>query len=131
MTHLTSKVFVDANILLEIIHERQQFDMAIDFLRTHAGRIAISPLTVHLVMYFGRSVASVQSLKQLLSDFVTLPLADAEVQWAFNNGRDHDFEDALQLACAVHGDCTQFVTFDHKLAQRYQTLPNISVRLLE
>lgn len=121
---LTDKIFIDANVLVEIIHERKHFAAAIDYVRQHAGQLAISPLTVHLVMYFGLKIASQQSLEQLLSDYTILPLSSNEVDWAFRNIRDHDFEDALQIGCAVSGDCSQFVTLDRGLVRRYSTLSN-------
>lgn len=125
-----AKIFIDANILVEIIHGRQRFDDAVKFVRRHAGTLAISPLTAHLVMYFGRKIADQTSLEQLLSDYTILPMSQDEVNWAFSHIRDDDFEDALQLACAIHGGCDLFVTLDEQLAQRYRTLPDIKIKLL-
>ncbi len=128
---MSAKIFIDTNILLEIVHERDRFDEAIAFVRKHAGNVAISSLTVHLVMYFGRKVASRESLQQLLSDYEVLPLTQSEIDWAFTNIRDNDFEDALQLATAIHGGCDIFVTLDASLSRRYKTLPSIDVQGLK
>lgn len=130
MANDNTKIFVDANILLEIVHERTRFDDMVAYIRNHSGRMTISPLTVHLVMHFGRQIASRQALRQLLSEFAVLPMTATETNWAFDNICDNDFEDALQLACAINGECDTFATLDARLAKRYAALPQLTIQLL-
>lgn len=65
-----------------------------------------------------------------MSEFTTLPLLPEDVAWAYENIRDEDFEDALQLAVAVRTGCETFVTFDKHLAKTYSNLPTLEVKLL-
>lgn len=130
MANTPTKVFLDANILIEICHRRDRFDDAVAYVRQHAGHTAVSVLTAHLVMYFGRKVAGDDALKALLSDHDILPITSSNVSWAFNNEQGDDFEDALQVACAIDGNCTEFATFDSALAKRYAHLSEIKVTLL-
>lgn len=114
------KIFVDANIILEIILRRDHFNEAVNFIKNNAGSLYISPLTVHLVMYFGLQVSSVSALRALLSDYFILPLNSTDVLWAFDNLQKNDFEDAMQLACAVSSECDSFITFDKSLIKHYE-----------
>ncbi len=125
MADTADSIFLDANILLEIIHERERFDDAVAYVRTHAGRLCISALTVHLVMYFGSKVTEVKVLRQFLSDYRVLPVSVGDIDWAFDHIRGGDFEDALQVACAVNSGCTRFVTLDAALARRYKGTQNV------
>ncbi len=125
MASMTGRIFVDANVLLEIVHERDNLEVAIGFVRKNAGQLFVSALTVHLVMYFGRKVASSEALKQLLSDYYITSIATEHVEWAFANVEHGDFEDALQVASALSAECTQFATFDRALARRYRDVRGI------
>ncbi len=116
---MTTRLFVDANVLVEVIEERANFEASVAFLRKNAGNMYISALTVHLVMYFCRKVTTTEHLQAFLSDFYITPITSSEVTWAFNNLRSKDFEDALQIASALLAGCEQFVTFDRGLIKRY------------
>jgi predicted nucleic acid-binding protein len=47
-------------------------------------------------------------------------VVDADAQWAFMNFQGKDFEDALQVACALREDCSSFATLDELLAKKYK-----------
>lgn len=130
MAGAANSIFLDANILLEIIHERECFDDAVAYVRAHAGQLCISALTVHLVMYFGSKVAEAKVLRQFLSDYRVLPVSARDIDWTFDHIRGNDFEDALQVACAVNGGCTRFVTLDAALVRRYKGTQGITVTSL-
>ncbi len=125
------KIFLDANILLEIILDRPKQHVAIKHLEKQPESLYISSLTAHLVVYFGQSRVGLPTIRNFLADYTILPLEESDFTWAFTNARNKDFEDALQLGVAIRHACTQFVTFDSKLSKDYRTLPTITVTHLQ
>ncbi|QQS19019.1 hypothetical protein IPL68_03140 [Candidatus Saccharibacteria bacterium] len=81
-------------------------------------------------MYFGNKSHSVQSLKDLLSDFEVLGLEPSDVAWAFDHMVKNDFEDALQVSVALRAGCEVFYTSDRGLYDAYKGLSQIQVKLL-
>ncbi len=125
-----SNVFLDANIVLEIILERHKQQLAKDLLAKYSDNLNISALTAHLITYFGLQRVDLPVLRLFLKDYNVLSLESADFEWAFNNIRNNDFEDALQLGVAIRNGCTSFVTLDKLLVDTYASLKNISVQLL-
>lgn len=123
-------VFLDANIILEIILERQNQQLAKDLLCKYPDNLNISSLTAQLIIYFGQKRVDLPVLRYFLEDYIILSLDSADFEWAFINIRNDDFEDALQLAVAIRNGCTSFFTFDKPLVDTYTNLKNISVQLL-
>ncbi len=119
-------VFLDANILLEILLPgRQKSALADSYAQDKA---AVSPLSAHLYVHFGKKEGF--SIKVLTSHLALLnftSLGEDEIRWAIANCQDDDFEDALQVACAVINGSDLFVTLDKPLAQKYQKFINIKV----
>ncbi len=119
---------VDANILLEVIQQRKYAAVCESFLSNNEDK-AISILTLDLIMYFvERDKLEWEPIKAFLESFAWLPVVDADAQWAFLNFKGDDFEDALQVACAVREKCSSFVTLDEQLSKKYTD--NIVVHLL-
>ena len=125
------RIFIDANVLLDVVLERQNFISAAQALRELPVTPVISTLTIHLVMHFGLRERKIDILRKFLADFEVLNLDKVDAEWAFNNMRDKDFEDALQLAVAIRNGCERFVTFDAKLYKYYKDLVAIEVKLLK
>ncbi len=125
-----SSVFLDANIVLEIILERQNKQLAKDLLYKYSNSLNISSLTAHLIAYFGQQRVDLPVLRSFLKDYTILSLDSGDFEWAFNNIRNNDFEDALQLGVAIRNGCTSFITFDKTLVDTYSGLKNISIKLL-
>lgn len=124
-------IFLDANILLEIILERHNMQLAKEFLLKYSDNsLFISALTAHLIIYFGQKRVDLPILRHFLEDYTVLPLDPVDFDWAFNNIRNNDFEDALQLAVAIKNGCISFVTFDKTLFETYASMKNISINLL-
>ena len=117
-------IFVDANVLLEVILKRNN-QKACERLLSDNNDKAISILTVDLVMYFvEKDKLSWQPIKTFLDSFHWLPILDTDVTWAFSNFNGDDFEDALQISCAIRENCKVFATLDELLAAKYgQILP--------
>jgi predicted nucleic acid-binding protein len=123
-------VYLDANILLEILLSRPNEKNARKLLGEQSDEIFISALTAHLVVHFGKTIVELPILRAFLADYTLLSLEANDFEWAFTNTRDNDFEDALQLAVAIRNSCEEFVTFDKHLAELYADLIQIKVRLL-
>ena len=125
-----SSIFLDANIVLEIVLERQNQQLAINFLSKYSDNLNISSLTAHLIIYFGQKRVDLPVLRRFLEDYTVLSLDSVDFEWAFNNIRNNDFEDALQLSVAIRNGCNSFITFDKSLVDSYANLRNISIQLL-
>jgi predicted nucleic acid-binding protein len=121
-------VFLDANIVLEILLGRKQATAARTLIKNAADELYISALTAHLVIHFGQAIVDLPVLRQFLADYTVLSLESTDFQWAFNNIRTNDFEDSLQLAVAIRNGCSSFSTFDQDLAKKYADLPSIRVQ---
>jgi len=115
-----TRVFIDANILLEVILNRPRQRVARQLLADNPANRYISALTGHLVMHFGSNIATFGTLQAFLADYTLLPLDESNFKWAFTNTLDNDFEDALQLAVATAAGCGRFVTFDQELYKHYR-----------
>jgi predicted nucleic acid-binding protein len=120
----TSSVFLDANILLEIVLSRDNEGVARKFIERNSEDLYISALTAHLVVHFGKAIVTLPVLRDFLADYTVLSLDNADFEWAFLNVRGVDFEDALQIAVAVRNGCNELVTFDKNLVKIYCDLPS-------
>lgn len=125
-----NRLFLDANILIEVILEREKQNAAKKLLEKNGSNLYISALTAHLVTHFGQARVELPILRQFLSDYTMLALEPIDFEWAFVNMRDKDFEDALQLAVAIRNGCDEFLTFDKTLVEAYKDLPTIAVTLV-
>jgi predicted nucleic acid-binding protein len=118
-------VFLDASILLEIIlRDRAKKLQVENFLQAVSEPTAISMLSVHLIMHFGRKEqASDEFLEGVIKENELLTLLPEDYEWATVNEKKKDFEDALQMAVAIRAMCETFVTLDNDLAKAYAGLP--------
>ena|SRR2546421_7350480 len=118
-------IFLDTNILLEItLVGRPHYTQAKHFLENTKEATAISMLTSHLVMHFGRKAQTEDAfLHAVLNENTLLALMPEDYEWAVSNERGNDFEDALQVSIAIRSGCSSFVTLDAALAKRYTKLP--------
>ena len=126
---MDSRVYIDTNVLLDILLDRDQSETARKLVSKYEGRSYISSLTGHLVVYFCTGLIALDVLDEFLSDHIMLSLDKSDFDWAFLNCKDNDFEDALQLATAIRHGCDKFITFDKKLVKTYSGMPTISVEL--
>lgn len=112
-------IFIDANVLLEVIQKRTRAKACEQFLSNDKDK-AISTLTLDLIMYFvERDKLAWETVKSFLESFSWLPVTDPDAQWAFMKFKGDDFEDALQVACAIREGCNRFVTLDESLSMKY------------
>ena len=129
LANTASGVFLDANILIEILLDRNKSHIARKILEEQKGNLCISSLTAHLAVYFGSKIVDLPVLRQFLADYTILALEAPDFEWAFMNVRGSDFEDALQLGVAIRHGCERFVTFDKTLCNLYKNLPAIKIEL--
>jgi predicted nucleic acid-binding protein len=117
--------FLDTSILLEItLAHRPHYAPVKQFLENVQAETAISLLTAHLVMHFGRKAQAEDAfLHAVLHENTLIALTPDDYKWAANNEQGKDFEDTLQLATAIRSGCSSFVTLDTALAKRYAKLP--------
>jgi predicted nucleic acid-binding protein len=121
--------FLDANVLLELLLPGRAKTAAARQLVAHASGIVISPLTAHLYVHFGRKGGvSIHKLLQDVGRYNYTAFGVREITWAVANRQNDDFEDSLQVACAVLHGCARFVTLDAALAGKYRNL--IDMKLL-
>ena len=115
------RVFLDTNILLDIIEGRQLFLLASSnvFDLGIRGLIEMfaTPLTFANCVYTARKNVgyeqAVKGLKSLKSYVKTAVMDDAQVTDALNSGMP-DFEDMLQYEAALAAKCDVIVTRDKK-----------------
>lgn len=127
---MQNKTFFDANVLIEVLESRKNSNLAISALRSMSSDNFISVLTGHIIMHVCKRVEP-SVLRNFLDDYTMLDFVPDDVVWAFENKRNEDFEDALQIAIAIRNGCSTFVTFDKKLAKDYSDLPTIRAVLLK
>jgi predicted nucleic acid-binding protein len=121
--------FIDANVLLEMLLEGRRKPDAARKAIARTDQAVISPLVVHLYTHFGKKEKHpLPDLLEDLESYTIIPMAATHVAWAVANRQDDDFEDALQVACAVLHGCKMFVTFDAGLAKNYDKF--IRIKLL-
>ena len=125
---MNDPVCLDASVLLEsVLKGRRNASKAQQYISSH--NIMISPLTAHLFIYFGQKDGlSLDLLLDLLLKHQFTDFGTVELIWSAKNHQGEDFEDALQIACALTSHCKKFVTFDKDLAKKYQKF--IAIQLL-
>jgi predicted nucleic acid-binding protein len=113
----------DANVLIEIILDRGRADLCrarIEKARTAKEDGSITILTFSHVMYYAEAnKLNLKNVELLLRTFNLLPLIEVDVAWAGAHYQGKDFEDGLQVACALRENCSRFVTIDRSLAEKY------------
>lgn len=111
------KVFVDTNIVLDYFYDRMEDGCAktIALLGQESMyEVCISILTAINVLYITKKYAATVNPDDIARIFRILPQDYGQYCNAQTINID-DFEDALQLACAVSGGCRAFVTRDRDL----------------
>ena len=131
---MKQKVFVDTNIVLDLLLMRKSYYKSVTQLFSFADRkeliICISALTFTTVHYILSKHVGSEKAKNILRQFKTL----VKVLSIDDNIIDHalasdfrDFEDAVQYHCALSADIAILLTRDFKDYQK----ANISVMSTE
>ena len=117
---MASKLFADANILLDFTLQRAGYATAKELVRLAIdGKILLftSPSVIHITAYWVTKAYSSQTAKQLLLSLLTdvevIDCNHATTLMALNSKMD-DIEDALQYYTALHHAIDYFISADKK-----------------
>jgi len=113
------KVFVDTNVLLDVLARRDPFysDAARIWSLSERGRIEglISVISFNNIYYVVRRASNRKSadrsLHLLRGVFTPIPLTVQILNQAID-ARSHDFEDAIQFHSAIHAEVDCLITRD-------------------
>lgn len=127
-----TKVLLDTNVLLDVLFDRPHrsaVEAAVSQLVRNADvQLAISVLSVSTVFYFVEKGGFAKTAAHaFLSNYRIFDMNEADYSWAMDNDQG-DFEDALQVACAMRHGCRDFLTLDKALAERHRK--HIATRLV-
>ncbi len=113
-------ICLDANVLIDIILDRQHFKACRQYIDLAKDDMSITMLSLDLIMYYAESnKLPLRPIEQFLRLFTWLPMTDADAAWAYAHYKAKDFEDALQVACALRERCKTFATLDAPLSKKY------------
>jgi predicted nucleic acid-binding protein len=125
-----SRIFLDANILLEILFSRKLSNKCEALVSGPNNTYAISALTIHIVWYMAeRYKLPTAPVDDLLSVWEVLSVTDKTIEAARKRYDGKDFEDCLQAICAEAGNCNEIITIDSKFKEHSNT--NLPVMTLK
>lgn len=117
---MMSRLFLDTNVLLDILLERPGYEAALDILQLGSdgkATLCTSYLSMANIAYVLRkeyhSGLLLPTLKQISSLVTVLPMDNAQLQKAILLSGS-DFEDTLQAVCAVSSGCRIILTHNIK-----------------
>ena len=124
------KVFVDTNLFIDILLDREPFAETSSTIYTLCENNIldgyIAPITINNIYYICRKAHRIETIKEFLSDISTLftvaPL-DAETIKKANALAMNDYEDALQYAMAIQNVSEYFITRNTKDFKRVSHIP--------
>lgn len=118
---LKSMIFLDANILIELIVPGRAHYQQVRELIDEYDNAATTTLSAHLAWHFGRQAQVPDDLIGSIIESCRLTaITPKDYYWARQNEEGEDFEDALQAAASIRSGCEIFVTLDRSLSKRYQ-----------
>ena len=122
---MKKRIFVDTNILLDVLLEREgyYYDALKIWANAENGNVeaCIAAIALNNIHYFMRKLKSETTatiaVKILLRIFKVIPV-DADILGLAVDFHDKDFEDDIQLQCALKAKCSQLFTrnpnhYDH------------------
>lgn len=115
------KLFIDANVVLDLILKRQPFfDNIAEILTVAENKnytLCLSSVTFVNVNYIASKFADkknvLESLKKLRILFDVLSVSETDIDKALYSNFN-DFEDAVQHYCALKNNCDYIITRDSK-----------------
>src|SRR3972149_3367628 len=118
---MKDRLFLDTNVLLDLLGEREPFYDSIAKIATLAdkGRVKliVSTLSYSTVFYLLSKFESSEIVKEKLRKFKiiseTSDLTDEIIEKGLSSNFS-DFEDALQYHCALKADCNILITRNEK-----------------
>ena len=126
----TDLVFLDANIIMELFFNRVRRPQVLRAMEQADGdvRFLVSILSVDVLFYHVEAKhLDKASAHAFLGQYGLLDMNEADYLWAQANDQG-DFEDALQVACALRHSCQKFLTLDQRLKKHHHQ--HIAVTLI-
>ena len=127
------KIFLDTNILLDLVLDRAGTDDARkiagigeenDWVRMYASYLSMANMAYILRK---KPVEEVKDCLSRLCKFINiLPMNDMQLMSAIRNCDSPDFEDALQIMCAEEKDCDLIITSNPSHFRDYTDIPVLS-----
>lgn len=118
---MASKVFLDANLLLDFTTNRESFYIADQIILAGINReilLYTSPAVLHITAYYTSRIYTNQETKQiiltLINDVQVIDCDHATALIAINSSID-DIEDALQYYTALKFGLEYFISSDKKM----------------
>lgn len=118
---MSKRVFIDTNVMLDLLGERDPFYDEAAKLATLAekGRlvIVVSPISFATVNYFISKYENAQIALDKLRKFKIISETSAINEQTIEKGLNSDFkdfEDALQYFCAIDSNCEAIITRNAK-----------------
>lgn len=113
-----NKAFLDANILLELLFKRKRYNQVVQILSNMPDvQFYTSVLSADLVTYFVEAENQPKDLTwNFMDNYLLLDITTEDTDWARKNDAG-DFEDTMQVGCALRNNCSKLVTLDKNLAQ--------------
>jgi predicted nucleic acid-binding protein len=122
------RTFIDANVLLEVLLNRQLAEQCISILSDPSGQYGISALTVHIVWYIAeRYKLDKDRVDGTLSPWEILPIASHTLKAARSRYDGKDFEDCLQAVCAEEEGYDEIVTIDKNFRRHSNTILPVTI----
>lgn len=123
-------ILLDATIIMELFFNRAKRPEVLRYMEEQGdkARYVTSILSTHILFYYVESKhINKAAAHAFLAQYGVLDINEADYLWARANDQD-DFEDALQVACALRHGCQKFFTLDRKLVRNHQK--HIAVTLI-
>ena len=115
------KVFVDTNIFIDILLDREPFSKsaALIFKLCENNMLEgyVAPITLNNIYYICRKAKHIEEIKGYLLDIATIftvAVLDSESVKKANRYKINDYEDALQYAMASQNTCEYLITRNTK-----------------
>ena len=124
------RVFLDTNILLEIVLERKEKDACNQIIQAGLNKevcLFVSYLTFANMAYVLKknnvTQEQIYRIGQIMEKMMTvLPMDGDQLRTALQH-QVKDFEDMLQYQCALSGQCDCIVTINAKDFKEFSTIP--------
>lgn len=118
---MSSRIFLDTNVMLDLLGERIPFYDSIAKIATLADRgsvvLVVSALSYSTVFYLLSKYENTEAAKEKLRKFKVISEVSALDEITIEKGLNSDFsdfEDSLQYYCAIKSDCTIILSRNQK-----------------
>jgi predicted nucleic acid-binding protein len=117
MTYKT--LFLDANILLEIIFKREKAEFCLQECLKYQ-LLCISPTSLHTIYYFiEKAKFDPKIVETALENIKILTFGESEYELAKDLYDGSDMEDALQMAVAINSGIKDIFSLDKDMCEKY------------